>query len=628
MLQDNLVFKVYRYIKNSLVYQPPSTARRFVLGEYKEGVMDNSISKPEHSGLGASHQELTKLLAFAGRLTELMETVIQALRRNNQAEHRQLEAALKQLEQQQTELEPLLLAYDANNSDLIERQLSYSIEENEIRLKKLYYVNVNKDIIIRHFVIPGEAPVKAMLVFMDGLIDKDLINLAILQPLMLLDKTKHEFQGERLLQQLISRFLPSNQAQEVDTFAQVMSGLNSGDSALFIEGVNQAALLETKGYEHRSVGKPEIEQSVRGAQVAYTEALRVNTGLIRTMMPTNDLVTEIFEVGDRIPTKCAIMYLKSLANPRLVAEIKRRINSVSSDYIADLGVLEQFIEDHPYIALPQMLSTERPDRTVASLAEGRVAILLNGTPFAHVVPVSFFTFFHSAEDFSLKTPIGSVMRMLRLMGTLLAVILPAGYLSIIYFHVEALPTEMVLAIAGARERVPFPSVGELLLMEFSFELIREAGLRIPGLLGSTIGIVGAIILGQAAVSANLVSPITVVVIAITGLASFTIPDYRLAAAGRLLRFIFIALAAVMGLVGIAIGLLIVTAILTNMKSFGVPYMTPVAPRTMAGMDVVVRGPVFRQEVRPDGLNTQDRRRQPHISRKWTVKQPERGDDER
>jgi len=391
---------------------------------------------------------------------------------------------------------------------------------------------------------------------------------------------------------------------------------------LFLEGVNQAVLIETKGYEHRSVGKPEIEQSVRGSQVAFSEALRVNTGLIRTMMPSNDLVTEIFEIGDRIPTKCAIMYLKSVANPKLIGEIKRRILNIKTDYISDMGVLEQFIEDHPSIALPQMLSTERPDRTVAALSEGRVAILLNGTPFAHVVPVSFFTFFHSAEDFSLKLPIGSVTRLLRLIGTLLAVILPAVYLSIVYFHPEALPTEMILAIAGARERVPFPSVGELLLMEFAFELIREAGLRIPGLLGSTIGIVGAIILGQAAVSANLVSPVTVVVIALTGLASFTIPDYRLAAAGRLLRFVFVALAYMLGLVGVALGLLLVTAVLTNMKSFGVPYMVPIAPKTMAGLDVIIRGPVFRQEMRPDGLNTQDNRRQPHISRQWTIKSEE------
>lgn len=625
VVQDNLVFKAYRYIKDLLVYKPPTrTAHRFVLGEYKEGEQGDTPSAASPDVLTTSRKELDALIRYGNRLAQVMEEARELLSSRDLQAKANLTEQLKNLEKQQTELEPILLTYDTNKSDLKKRELSFSIEENEKIIKELYYVEINKDIVIRHFIIPGVKPVKAMLVFMDGMIDKELINLAVLQPLMLLDKEKQALQGDsdNLLKQLISLFLPSNQTQEVDNFGKVSAGLNTGDTALFLDGVNQAVLIETKGYEHRSVGKPDIEQSVRGSQVAFSEALRVNTGLIRTMMPSNDLVTEIFEIGERIPTKCAIMYLKSVANPKLIGEIKRRVLNIKTDYISDMGVLEQFIEDHPSIALPQMLSTERPDRTVAALSEGRVALLLNGTPFAHVVPVTFFTFFHSAEDFSLKVPIGSVSRLLRLIGTLLAVILPAVYLSIVYFHPEALPTEMILAIAGARERVPFPSVGELLLMEFAFELIREAGLRIPGLLGSTIGIVGAIILGQAAVSANLVSPVTVVVIALTGLASFTIPDYRLAAAGRLLRFIFIALAYMLGLVGVALGLLMVTAILTNMKSFGVPYMTPIAPKTMAGLDVIIRGPVFRQEMRPDGLNAQDNRRQPHISRQWTIKSEE------
>ena len=461
VVQDNLVFKAYRYIKDLLVYKPPPrTAHRFVLGEYKEGEQGDTPSAASPDVLTTSRKELDALIRYGNRLAQVMEEARELLSSRDLQAKANLTEQLKNLEKQQTELEPILLTYDTNKSDLKKRELSFSIEENEKIIKELYYVEINKDIVIRHFIIPGVKPVKAMLVFMDGMIDKELINLAVLQPLMLLDKEKQALQGDsdNLLKQLISLFLPSNQAQEVDNFGKVSAGLNTGDTALFLDGVNQAVLIETKGYEHRSVGKPDIEQSVRGSQVAFSEALRVNTGLIRTMMPSNDLVTEIFEIGERIPTKCAIMYLKSVANPKLIGEIKRRVLNIKTDYISDMGVLEQFIEDHPSIALPQMLSTERPDRTVAALSEGRVALLLNGTPFAHVVPVTFFTFFHSAEDFSLKVPIGSVSRLLRLIGTLLAVILPAVYLSIVYFHPEALPTEMILAIAGARERVPFPSV--------------------------------------------------------------------------------------------------------------------------------------------------------------------------
>jgi len=203
-----------------------------------------------------------------------------------------------------------------------------------------------------------------------------------------------------------------------------------------------------------------------------------------------------------------------------------------------------------------------------------------------------------------------------------ASILPAVYIAISYYHPEALPTDLALAIAGARERIPFPAVVEVLFMELSFELIREAGTRKPGLLGETIGIVGGIILGQAVVAANLISPITVVIIAITGLASFAIPDLRTGMTVRLVRFLYLIAALTLGLVGVASVLFLLTVILCSMKSFGVPYFAPLAPKTMAGLDVVVRGPNYRQEERPDELNTLDERRQPSVSRKWERQEPE------
>ena len=260
------------------------------------------------------------------------------------------------------------------------------------------------------------------------------------------------------------------------------------------------------------------------------------------------------------------------------------------------------------------------------LAEGRVAFILDGVPLAHIVPVSFFTFFHSAEDFSFKAIASTGLRILRIIAAFITLLLPSLYLAINYFHQEALPTEIALAIAGARERVPFPALIEIVLMEFSFELIREGGLRIPGVLGSTIGIVGALILGQAAVSANIVSPIVVIIIALAGLASFAIPDFQMAMAFRVIRFLMLMLAATLGLVGVASGLLLLTLLLCSMKSFGLPYMLPVAPRVEGNLDVVVRGPVFDQEKRPDGLNTKDSDRQPTISRQWREEKPLGGQD--
>ena len=253
-----------------------------------------------------------------------------------------------------------------------------------------------------------------------------------------------------------------------------------------------------------------------------------------------------------------------------------------------------------------------------------MALLLEGSPFAHVLPVSFFSFFHSAEDFSSKAAVANFMRLLRLLGGLVSVILPAMFIAISYFHQEALPTELLLAIAGSRENVPFAAIFEVLMMEISFELIREAGVRIPGVLGSTIGIVGAIILGQAAVAARIVSPIIVVIIAITGLASYTIPEYRMASAMRLTRFFLVIAGWAMGLVGVATALLALLVMLCRHKSFGMPYLIPQGPRTTANSDVVVRGPVYAQRQRPDALNTRDRQRQPEDSRRWKKAPPETG----
>lgn len=622
---DNSFVKMFKAVKKSLIYQPPRLPKPFVLDETADDKPIPFEVDPK-KGLKTSAKELDSLLGYAQRLRDFMEESKKALENQDTSRMKDLSEEYKILENQHSDISPIRLSFD-NEIKPIDRIITTSLAENEKIIKELYFLPDNKDVVIRDFIIPSEPPVKAMLVFMDGLIDKQIINLSILQPLMLDECVAKIRIGSDLLASIVDNCLPSNQAKQAVKFKEVADGLNSGDTVLFIDGVPGAAVVETKGYEHRGPERPQIEQSVRGAQAAFAEALRVNTGMIRSMLQTNDLVTEIINVGDRVPVKCAVMYLKSLANPSLVAEVTRRIKGVSTDYVTDLGILEQFIEDHPSIPFPQMLSTERVDRVTAHLVEGRVAIILDGTPFVHLVPVSFFTFFHSAEDFSLKTPIGDFMRLIRLMGTIIAVILPAVYLSISYFHQEALPTELILAIAGARERVPFPAFFEVMLMEFSFELIREAGLRIPGLLGSTIGIVGALILGQAAVSANLVSPIMVVIVAITGLASFTIPDYRLSSAFRIMRFIFLFVAAVLGLVGVAFTLIVVTVVLCSMKSFGLPYLVPIGPKTTGGFDIVRRGPVFRQEHRPDALNTQDSRRQPHISRKWIKDKPiGRGDE--
>ena len=616
----NMMNKTFSAIKDLLVYQPNTQPDPFVLDETKEERKEKDGNVPP-LGLSESLQQFEAMVRYAKRLAMFMEKLITILKNEQWSDKLdQVKGEYTALREQQGEISALLVK---DNSDAT---ISTSLEENQKKIEEIYQLPLNKDVVLRNLIISDQPKVKAMLVFMDGLADKEIVNMTVLKPLMLLRNGQQQLDTDDLVGTIIEECLPSGQASRVGSFKEVQQGINTGDTLLFFDGIHEAVTIETKGFEHRGVDRPATEQSVRGSQNAFTEVLRVNTTLIRSMIHSSDLITEMIPVGKRGHSNCAVMYLASVANGELVAEIRRRIQGVNTDLIIDSSMLESLIIDFPKNPFPQTLSTERPDRVAVHLAEGRVAILVDGSPFGHIVPVSIFTLMHSADDFSLHYYYSNVLRMVRWIGGFISMLLPAIYLAISTFHQEAIPTELLLSITAARSQVPFPTFIEIMLMEISFELIREGGLRIPGILGSTLGIVGAIILGQAAVTAKIVSPIMVIVIAVTGLASYSIPEYRLASTFRLLRLIYIVLAMVMGLVGMACGFLIFTAILCSLKSFGMPYLAPVAPKTIPGGDVILRKPTHMQERRPDELNTQDGIRQGAVSRPWTETTPIGGGD--
>ncbi|MFZ5644030.1 MAG: spore germination protein [Bacillota bacterium] len=495
-----------------------------------------------------------------------------------------------------------------------EEKISVNLECNRKALEKIYGLPLNKDLVIREFSLGTAPPVKAFLTYIDGLVSRsDLI--IILGNLMVEARSSCITPGN-CAESIMKNILPGAQTQIADSFEKVTKAVNYGDTAFFFEGLNSSVVVETKGWEHRTVGRPTTEQTIAGPQEAFVETLRANTGLIRKIIRSEHLYTEIITVGVRYPSDVALMYMNDLVNPDLLKEVKRRISSISYDYVTDTGMLEQFIEDSPYNLNPQVLSTERPDRVAAYLADGKVAILLSGSPRALIVPMTMYTQLHTGEETYLRWQYGTFIRFVRTLSFYLALLLPGSYLAIVLYHQEMIPTELLLAIAGNRERVPFPTVVEMLLMEFSFELIREAGLRIPNIIGSTIGIVGALILGQAAVQANLVSPVVVILVAVTGLASFSIPSYSLAFAVRAYRFFYIILGSILGFYGITIGLFIQILLTTNLKSFGVPYLSPAGPRTFSGGDIVSRLPIFMQRRRPDYINPQDDTRAPRDPRGW------------
>ena len=491
---------------------------------------------------------------------------------------------------------------------------SSSLAENREVINRLYGLPDNKDIITRDFFLGMNSAYKGMAVFIDGLTDKAVQDL-LFQALMLFAVPPDADRG-KLAKLVMKALLPGNQVKVISSFKDILAAVNMGDTVLFYDGCAGEIVVETKGWEHRGVERPVTEQSIQGPQEAFNETLRANTALLRKIIKNENLTTEFSVVGQRSQTMIAVMYLRDLANPDLVKEVKRRINSIKTDSILDSGVLEQFIEEHPYNLHPTALATERPDRVASKILEGRVAIIVDGSPNVLTVPTTMYEQLQTGEEMYIHWQYGTFVRWLRAVAFLLSFLLPGLYLAVVLYHQEMIPTELILAIAGNREKVPFPSIVEVLLMELSFELIREAGLRIPGVMGATIGIVGALILGQAAVQANIVSPILVILVSVTGLASFAIPYHSLAFSLRIYRFVYIALGSTLGIFGISMGLIAHVNLTANLKSFGVPYLAPTGPRTADWTDIVTVAPAFFHERRPDYINPLDMTRQPQVSRGW------------
>ncbi|MDS1030310.1 spore germination protein [Bacillota bacterium LX-D] len=503
-------------------------------------------------------------------------------------------------------------------------EISVDIDVSLEILKREFSIPGNADVVIREFKINKQ--IKAFVIYIDGMADRNTINDFILRQLMDAELFK-DYQGENVIRYINDNVLPVSQAKKLLNYQDAITQVLMGVTVLFVDGYTCCLAIESRGFEKRGIDKPSTESVVRGSQEAFTEALKTNTTQIRRIIKNKNLVNEFMSVGRENNCLVSIMYIRGIANPDIVKEIKRRIKSIKTDFIGGDGMLEQLIEDDPFGLTPQVLTTERPDRTASHLLEGKVAVIVEGTPFAMVMPITFLSLMHSPEDSFLRWQYGSALRMVRIIGLLVALLTPGMYIALVNYHQQMIPTDLVFSIAKSREAVPFPTVIEVLLMEFSFELIREAGLRMPSLIGNTLGIIGALILGQAAVGAGIVSPILIIVVALTGLGSFTIPNYSLAFAARIIRFVFIFLGSILGFFGIAAGLVAAFSISSGRRNFGVPFFTPGWPKAKSSSDLIIRYPIWKQENRPDHINPINKRRQPKISRGWIQTEPPEGQKE-
>ncbi|TWI59019.1 spore germination protein [Halalkalibacter nanhaiisediminis] len=470
--------------------------------------------------------------------------------------------------------------------------LSSDLKTNINWFKNHFSIPKNTGVIIREITI-GQLAIKGAILYVDGQVNWEHLNQTVLTPLMTMDEQIDQISADLLKEQILTK----GQTSKKEKLGQIVNDILMGSAAVLAEGLNVSIIVEVKGWEKRSIENPKTEVVIRGSQEAFTEDIQTNLSMIRRRLRTPDLMIELGSVGNLSRTDIAIVYLKSIANSDLVGEVRKRIATIDYDYIGDSGMIEQLIEDHPNAIYPSILSTERPDRVSAQLADGYVSIIVNNSPFALIVPAQFFVFLQTAEDSYLRWPYSSFLRIVRIVGYFLSLYLPAVYVAIANYHQEMIPTTLILAIAATRETVPLPVAAETVMLECMFELIREAGVRIPSVIGPTIGIVGALILGQAAVQANLVSPIVVIITAITALASYSIPNYNMQFATRILRFVYLIAASILGLVGIVLVWITLISFRVSSRTFGVPVLSQKA-LDRKSEDKVIRKAIKKQKYRP------------------------------
>lgn len=518
----------------------------------------------------------------------------------------------------------------SNDSDFtISNTVSSDYNVNLEFIKTKYSTLINSDIKIREFIINVQnKQYKAFLFYIDGMIDTKSINQFVFKPLMLKNRsnTSNELNNEPsnkvsiikpfdMQSYIMNSLIPQNDVSISNEFSKIFSQVNAGVSALFVDTLDVAFLIDAKGFEKRSIPVPENELVIRGSQEAFVESIRTNTSLIRRLVNSENLVIETTSVGTVNKNVCCICYIKNIANPSLVSEVSYRINNLEIDSIISSGELEQFITDSSF-GLPQMVSTERPDRVANYLLSGRVAVIVNGSPYVIVAPGVFTDFLTSSEDTNIQYQFANLLKIIRMLSLIITLILPGFYIAVTAFHQEVIPTELLFAIVSSRNAIPFPIILEILIMDISLELIRESGIRLPSPLGQTVGIVGGLILGEAAVSANIVSPILIIVVAITGLTAFAIPDYSLSFHIRITRFIYVFAGYFAGFFGISIAALAHLGILATINSFGVSYLSPYAPFSVNNSDSYLLSPIWKREKRDSFLETERQNKEKHISMKW------------
>lgn len=463
--------------------------------------------------------------------------------------------------------------------------LNLNIAENE-RIFRSIFEN-SSDIVFRK--IPIQRNSLLLIIYVDGLVDIKTLNEVVLQPLLSQGIGRDGRKPTRIRDVLSEHRVVYTDIESATMVSEIVYGVLKGSVAIMTDGLHEALMVNAQGFEKRGIDSPDNETSLRGPRDCFTETLRTNTSLVRRRIRNPNLKMESLVVGDHTQTDVVIAYLDGVVVHSVLAEVRRRLNDIPLKAVIDSGYIEEYIQDSPLSPWPQIQNTERPDVVTASLLEGKVAIFTDGTPFVLLVPFTFWAGLQTPDDYYERFEYSVFRRGIRYVMSLVTLTLPGAYVALTTYNPAMLPAPLMTSVATARETAPFPSVIETTLMELIFEGLQEAGIRLPSQMGPVISIVGALVIGEAAVRANIVSAPIVIVVALTGIASYGLPRYSFGLPFRMLRFGMLFMAGLFGLYGLAIGMGVVLVHLVCLESFGVPYFTPVSPLVFYHLrDVVFR----------------------------------------
>lgn len=471
-----------------------------------------------------------------------------------------------------------------------------------VNIEKIQHTfSSSPDLMVRPFQTKGQEDV--CLIYYSILVDKVSINDNLMRPLMFqFDDTNEFFEPDLSI--------PIGKIYKTKSLYKIKKAITQGESVLLIDKTPHALVFCTQGWPQRAITEPQIESSIKGGHQGFIETIEQNLALIRRYITDNNLIVKEYIVGTRSESKVYILYLEDIVNHDFVHEFENRLKRINKDAVLDIGELEEMIEDNPLSLFPQFLISERPDTVASNLLQGRVSLLMDHSPNAIVAPMSLTAFFQSQDDYSSRWITATFIRLLRIASFFIAIGLPALYIGVISFHYELIPLDLMLSVGESRSKVPFPPILEAILMEIAIEMLREAGIRLPNPLGQTVGVVGGIIIGEAAVQAGIVSNIMVIVVAVTAIAAFIIPNYDMSSAVRLVRFPLMFLSSLFGAVGLSIGIIVLFAYLIELKSLGVPFGSSFAPIELSDWkDTFIRAPLKWMKQRPLSVKPDQLRRQ-------------------